>query len=266
MKELFWPVAVTFIALGVSCEIRQEAPLYGDELPPRAAATEVEGRPTIAPAIAPAASRSQDRVAAQVVRVIDGNTIEVEMGGRLYTVRYIGVDTPETGHPTKGAQPYGPEASERNRRLVEGRTVYLERDVSETDRSGRLLRYVYVDDAMANAVLVQEGLAQLATYPPDVKYVDDFLAFQRQAMDVGRGLWSLEGASDVEVSIGGLETNAPAGDQETVGGCDPAYPTVCIPPPPPDLNCGDIQFRGFQVLPPDPHRFDGDKDGVGCKT
>ena len=49
------------------------------------------------------------------------------------------------------------------------------------------------------------------------------------------------------------------------GECDPAYPTVCIPPPPPDLDCGEITFRRFKVLPPDPHGFDGDKDGIGCE-
>jgi len=48
--------------------------------------------------------------------------------------------------------------------------------------------------------------------------------------------------------------------------CDPSYPTVCIPPPPPDLNCGDISYRNFTVLPPDPHNFDSDKDGIGCET
>ena len=47
--------------------------------------------------------------------------------------------------------------------------------------------------------------------------------------------------------------------------CDPAYPNVCIPSPPPDLDCGDIEYRRFQVLEPDPHRFDGDKDGIGCE-
>ena len=75
-----------------------------------------------------------------------------------------------------------------------------------------------------------------------------------------------EGTSDVEVSSGGLEVNAPGGHQETVGICDPAYPTVCISPPPPDLNCGDIEFRRFQVMPPDSHRLDGDKDGLGCES
>jgi micrococcal nuclease len=49
-------------------------------------------------------------------------------------------------------------------------------------------------------------------------------------------------------------------------GCDPAYPTVCIPPPPPDLDCGDIPYRNFRVLPPDPHHFDRDRDGIGCEA
>jgi micrococcal nuclease len=201
-----------------------------------------------------------------VVRVIDGDTIEIEMDGQLYTVRYIGVDTPETKHPTKGVQPYGPEASERNRQLVEGRMVYLEKDVSETDRYGRLLRYVYVDDAMVNAVLVQEGYAQVATYPPDVRYVDDFLALQREAVDVGRGLWSLEGTSAVEFGQGGQDSGTSIIEIQAPGGCDPAYPTVCIPSPPPDLDCGEIQFRRFRVLRPDPHGFDRDKDGIGCES
>ena len=76
--------------------------------------------------------------------MIDGDTIEVDMNGSQYTVRYIGMDTPETVHPTRGVEPYGHEASKRNRELVEGKTVYLEKDISETDRYGRLLRYVYL--------------------------------------------------------------------------------------------------------------------------
>jgi hypothetical protein len=50
------------------------------------------------------------------------------------------------------------------------------------------------------------------------------------------------------------------------GNCDPSYPTVCIPPPPPDLNCADVPYTNFKVVPPDPHHFDGDKDGIGCET
>ena len=92
---------------------------------------------------------------ARVVRVIDGDSIEVDINGSLYKVTYIGMDTPETVHPTRGVEPHGHEASERNRQFVEGKTAYLEKDISETDRYGRLLRYVYLDNSsMVNAILV----------------------------------------------------------------------------------------------------------------
>ena len=91
--------------------------------------------------IAPAAVAPSSLVAAEVVRVIDGDTIDVLIDGQTHRVRYIGVDTPETVHPPRGVEPYGKAASERNRQLVEGETILLEKDVSETDRFDRLLRY-----------------------------------------------------------------------------------------------------------------------------
>ncbi|HIP95694.1 MAG TPA: hypothetical protein EYH32_00580 [Anaerolineae bacterium] len=128
---------------------------------------------------------------AYVLRVVDGDTIEVEIGGQRYKVRYTGVDTPETKHPAKPIECFGHEATEKNRELVEGKTVYLEKDVSETDRYGRLLRYVHLaDGTFVNAELVRLGYAQVATYPPDVKYVDLFLRLQHEARQAGRGLWS----------------------------------------------------------------------------
>ena len=134
------------------------------------------------------------RVQAQVIRVIDGDTIEVVVVGQTYKVRYIGIDTPETKHPTKPVEPYGPEAAAKNEELVGGKIVGLEKDVSETDRYGRLLRYVYVGDLMVNAELVRLGYAQVSTYPPDVKYQDLFLQLQREAREAGRGLWGAPGA------------------------------------------------------------------------
>lgn len=116
---------------------------------------------------------------------------EVNITGILYKVRYIGIDTPETVHPTRGEEPYGREACAKNKELVEGKVVRLEKDVSETDKYGRLLRYVYVDDLFVNAQLVRLGYAQVATYPPDVKYQDLFLQLQREAREVGRGLWAI---------------------------------------------------------------------------
>jgi len=127
---------------------------------------------------------------APVTNVVDGDTIDVLVNGQELRVRYIGIDTPETVDPRRLVECFGREASERNRQLVEGRSVGLEQDVSETDQFGRLLRYVWVDGQMVNAALVEEGYATAATFPPDVKYADLFASLQGQARETGRGLWS----------------------------------------------------------------------------
>jgi len=121
-----------------------------------------------------------------VTRVIDGDTIEIEGGKK---VRYIGIDTPETVDPRKPVQCFGVEASNRNKQLVEGKKVRLEKDVSEIDKYGRLLRYVYVDGVFVNLVLVQEGFAYSYTYPPDIKYQNQFTEAQRLAREQKKGLW-----------------------------------------------------------------------------
>ncbi|MCL4267622.1 MAG: thermonuclease family protein [Anaerolineae bacterium] len=100
---------------------------------------------------------------AAVTRIIDGDTIEVANNGASYRLRYIGMDTPERG------QPFFAAATAANGLLVEGQTVTLVKDVSETDRYGRLLRYVYLPDGIfVNAELVAQGYAQVATFPSDV--------------------------------------------------------------------------------------------------
>ena len=121
---------------------------------------------------------------AKVIQVIDGDTITVAGG---YRVRYIGIDTPEI-YPVKEA--YGAEAWRANRLLVEGKEVRLERDVSQTDKYGRLLRYVYVDDILVNAELVKQGLAEAKAYPPDIKYQDLLEAMESAAKAAGRGMWA----------------------------------------------------------------------------
>jgi len=128
-------------------------------------------------------------VAGTVVRVVDGDTIHVRIGARVEKVRYIGVNTPEVHHPTKGEEPGGREAAEVNRRLVEGQAVRLELDVQERDRYGRLLAYVWIGDLMINAELVRLGYAQVMTVPPNVRYQEVFLKLQREAREAGRGLW-----------------------------------------------------------------------------
>lgn len=124
-----------------------------------------------------------------VVGVVDGDTIQVRLGERVEKVRYIGVDTPELRHPTRGEEPGGREAAAVNRALVDGRRVRLELDVQERDRYGRLLAYVWVDERMVNAELVRRGLAQVMTVPPNVRYQHQFVALQREAREAGRGLW-----------------------------------------------------------------------------
>jgi micrococcal nuclease len=124
-----------------------------------------------------------------VAHVVDGDTIDVELNGRTVRVRYIGVNTPETTHPTKGQEPCGPEAAEANRTLVEGQTVRLELDVQQRDRDQRLLAYVYVGNIMINAELVRQGYAQVATFPPNVRYADHFQQLQQDAHAAGSGCW-----------------------------------------------------------------------------
>ncbi len=137
-------------------------------------------------AIGCAAPAQAPETQAAVTRVIDGDTIEVDIAGTTYRVRYIGVDTPELGEP--GAD----EATEANRQLVEGENVRLEKDVSETDKYGRLLRYVYVGDTFVNAELVKYGLAWAKAYEPDTKYQSDFEELETKAREAGRGIWAVD--------------------------------------------------------------------------
>ncbi|MEK9151066.1 MAG: thermonuclease family protein [Patescibacteria group bacterium] len=124
----------------------------------------------------------------RVGRVIDGDTIELSGGD---TVRYIGIDAPESVDPRRAAQCFGKEAAEFNKHLVAGKEVRLEKDISDRDKYGRLLRYVYLEDGtLANEMLVREGYAFVATYPPDVAKKDIFRTAERTARSEERGLWS----------------------------------------------------------------------------
>ena len=125
-----------------------------------------------------------------VTRVVDGDTIHVDVGGRVEKVRYIGVNTPEVHHPGKGEEPGGRAAAAVNRLLVSDRRVRLELDAQARDRHGRLLAYVWVADTMVNAELVRRGFAQVMTVPPNVRHQALFLRLQREAREAGRGLWA----------------------------------------------------------------------------
>lgn len=149
---------------------------------------------------------------AKVVRVVDGDTIVVDRGRGKEKVRFILVNTPETVHPKKGVEFYGKEASNFTKKQLSGKTIYLEKDVSEYDRYGRLLRYIWLDIPVNkgevrtkcfNAILLANGFAQVSTFPPDIKYQKEFMAIQNEAMKKEIGLW---GKKTGEVSKSDNET------------------------------------------------------------
>ncbi|OIP24750.1 hypothetical protein AUK11_02240 [bacterium CG2_30_37_16] len=124
---------------------------------------------------------------AMVSRVIDGDTIELSTGEK---VRYIGINTPETVHPSKAVQCFGEEAAAKNKELVLGKEVILKKDVSNKDKYGRLLRYVYLNDGtMVNNLLVKNGYAFASAYPPDIKYQLTFESSEKEARENNLGLW-----------------------------------------------------------------------------
>lgn len=128
-----------------------------------------------------------------VTKVIDGDTIEIEGGQR---VRYLGVDTPETVDPRKSVECFGKEAKNKNKELVEGKRVILEKDITDMDKYGRLLRYIYLPLAdgtklFVNDYLIREGFAKVLTIPPDVKFSEQFLEAQRQARERSLGFWKM---------------------------------------------------------------------------
>lgn len=140
--------------------------------------------------ISPSENSKENKNIFRVIRIIDGDTIQIENGK---TVRYIGIDTPELSDSRKPVECFAKEAAEFNKNLVEGQWVRLEKDVSETDKYGRLLRYVYVvvfeGKIFVNDYLVRQGFAHAATFPPDVKYQNKFLDAQKEARENKRGLW-----------------------------------------------------------------------------
>jgi len=125
-----------------------------------------------------------------VVEVIDGDTIVVARSDETETVRLLGVDTPETHHPTKGVQCFGPEAARYTRRRLLGRLVRLEGDVESHDVYGRTLAYVYLRDDRFNDVLLRRGFARLLVIAPNRAHGRALLDAELAARGARRGLWA----------------------------------------------------------------------------
>jgi micrococcal nuclease len=142
------------------------------------------GKPTTTPPHT--ATEINEREKAQVVEIVDGDTIKVIMNGSKYSVRYIGIDTPELQYN----EWFGKEARDANVELVAGKEVLMEKDVSETDQYNRLLRYVYlIDGTFVNAELIRLGFAEAKAYPPDTKYHDQLESLEQEARKASLGLW-----------------------------------------------------------------------------
>jgi micrococcal nuclease len=135
-----------------------------------------------------AAATRGDSIMARVLEIVDGDTIDVSLGGKTEPVRYIGIDTPES-NPDLPYECFGDEADRLNRELVSGREVRLAFDDERRDQYGRLLAYVYVDDLFVNAEIVRRGYARTLTIEPNTDHADLFAGLQQEAGNAGRGLW-----------------------------------------------------------------------------
>ena len=240
----------------------------------------------VAAPTAPAAPRSETAV---VASVYDGDTLTLRDGRR---VRLLQIDTPELG----SGECYSRAAATALRALARpGSVVRLEPDpaLDSVDRYGRLLRYIVRDGLNVNLELVRRGAATPYFYRGERgRYSAQLFSAAKAAQAARRGLWGAcprtrlapdraidSGTSGPPASAAGAAASgssrvaptpaagpAPAAAPAASGRCDPSYPDVCIPPAPPDLDCGDVPYRNFRVLPPDPHNFDGrDDDGRGCE-
>ncbi|MFC7364078.1 MULTISPECIES: thermonuclease family protein [Bhargavaea] len=130
----------------------------------------------------------------ELVKTIDGDTIKVRYNGQEENVRYLLIDTPETNHPRLGKQPFGDQAKERNRELVNSGELSIEFDIGDrTDKYGRLLAYVYVNDKSVQETLLREGLARVGyVYPPSTRHLTPFEAAEAEAKAKKVGIWSIE--------------------------------------------------------------------------
>ena len=232
--------------------------------------------PTPAPTFGPTGQTTE----ARVVRVVDGDTIVVAFGGQEYKLRYIGMDSPETVDPNSPVQWMGPQATAANVALVYGKTVYLEKDVSEVDRFDRLLRYVWLANGTAwtlvNLELVRQGVASAKSYPPDVRYDDLYRVAEADAQEAFLGLWGPTPAPTQAATPAPTArptpmptpkpTPKPTAKPKAASSCHPSY-VPCLPIVD-DLNCPDVRAMGkapVQVIGPDDYRLDADHDGIGCE-
>jgi len=208
---------------------------------------------------------------AVVTKVVDGDTIRVDIDGTEYPVRYIGIDAPEPDATDPAVKRLADAATATNAALVEGRDVYLERDVSDRDQFDRLLRNVWMIDGggsqvLVNLELVRLGFATVTTFPPDEKYEAYLVTAQETARTEALGLWAPASTSASTASPAAIATPNTLVGAGTESACHPSY-SPCLPIVD-DLDCPDVRDMGkapVRVKGPDDYSLDRDNDGLGCE-
>jgi micrococcal nuclease len=208
---------------------------------------------------------------AVVTKVVDGDTIRVDIDGTEYPVRYIGIDAPEPDATDPAEKRLADAATATNAALVEGQDVYLERDVSDRDQFDRLLRNVWMIDSggskvLVNLELVRLGFATATTYPPDERYAAMLTSAQAAAQSEARGLWAPGSVPAPTASPAAVATPNTLVAGGGSANCHASY-TPCLPIVG-DLDCPDVRDMGkapVTVKGPDEYRLDRDQDGLGCE-
>lgn len=196
----------------------------------------------------------------RIAHIVDGDTLHATFGKTTEKVRLFAFNAPELDPIECG----GIEATALLAELAPiGSIVWFERGETQLDRYGRSLYWAWIqtgehDWQLLQDAIVESGAGEVRIYPPDDRYADWLILRESQARAEGAGMWSSCAEPAPERQAIGIASNQ---------NCDPAYPDVCIRPlnPGGDLDCADIVFRRFRVLPPDPHSFDGDGNGIGCE-
>ncbi|PJN64546.1 SPBc2 prophage-derived endonuclease YokF precursor [Paenibacillus sp. GM1FR] len=215
---------------------------------------------------------NHNRFPATLVEVTDGDTLKVTVEGKEEKVRLLLIDTPESVHPEKEEQPFAKDASNFVKKQVAKGNMELELDVSERDKYGRLLAYVWIDNKMLNEQLLEYGLARVAyIYPPNTKYVDQFEEIQKQARVKAKGIWSIENYVQdsgfvepkpaIEEPV--VVTQAPSVEKNNEVKNESIVTNVYY------KNCDAVRAAGadpiYEGEPGYSRKLDRDGDGIGCE-
>lgn len=204
----------------------------------------------------PCSDLSYFKIQGKVSAILSEDLIEVFVNNEPKIVRYLGLDNPD-----ETTTKISDSAKVKSQELALGRDVTILTN-NAYDEHGNLLGYIFTPNSFVNLELIRAGLFK-ATKNDSLPFAFLFSNYEFQAEESQLGIWLFPTETSTPIST---KTPIPTKTSSPSLNCHPSYPDVCIPYPPPDLDCGDIPYRRFRVLPPDPHGFDGDNDGIGCES